>query len=265
MSLQPFVHQSSDFFTQSAKICKTVSSARPSILNPPANTKYLVHSTVSKMRASQSAPSHHASVLNDPSSLASEHSFGIIPIRYTHDLQRGVAGDPGPRTANTEVLLILQKTAPQLRLPPFWTFPKGHAEPADAEPLQTAMRELKEETGLLLPPEHVFRPRRAAHGLRYGSGGGEAEGNGGNGSLVERYRNPLKGWIKEVRYWVGLIERGGMMGDDGKEIIVVQEKEVADARWLRWEDAMELLSMEGLRIIMRQAMEMLDADEEICS
>lgn len=39
-----------------------------------------------------------------------------------------------------------------------WSFPGGHCDPQDATPLETALRELREECGLHLPPERLVKP-----------------------------------------------------------------------------------------------------------
>ncbi len=57
-----------------------------------------------------------------------DETFGIIPLRKV--------------TAQWEVYLIQHRTL-------YWGFPKGHPEPGET-PHATAVRELKEETGLTL-------------------------------------------------------------------------------------------------------------------
>jgi len=76
------------------------------------------------------------------------------------------------------------------------------------------------------------------------------------GMLVERYRNPIKGWIKEVGYWVGLVECD--VGLESTEI-KVQEEEVASARWCEWDEAQELVTFEAGRVLLRSVMGMLDS------
>lgn len=58
--------------------------------------------------------------------MQSDESFGVIPVR----------GEPGAY----EFLLIQHKAG-------HWGFPKGHADPGET-PIETALRELTEETGL---------------------------------------------------------------------------------------------------------------------
>jgi bis(5'-nucleosidyl)-tetraphosphatase len=176
--------------------------------------------------------------------LAKEHSFGIIPIRLTlpNSLQTK------PTASNTQVLLIHQRSRiPEY--PVFWTFPKGHTEPEDASPLATAIRELKEETGLILKEENVLFIDSNGLDLRKGISDPQSLTAG---SFVERYTNPIKNWTKEVRYWVGVVDNLG----DGK--VVVQEKEVADARWLSWNEALEIFTFVEGREILKRVIALLD-------
>lgn len=57
---------------------------------------------------------------------ASQKSCGVIPYRRNQE--------------NTEYLIVLQTNG-------CWSFPKGHMEPGETE-IQSALRELREETGL---------------------------------------------------------------------------------------------------------------------
>jgi bis(5'-nucleosidyl)-tetraphosphatase len=154
-----------------------------------------------------------------------ERSYGIVPIRRIQSAQEELS------TNNTEVLLIRQKPLRDA-YPPFWSLPKGHAEPDDASPVDTAARELREETGLVVGESGIlFRDTPG---------------------LTERYRNPVHLWVKEVKYWIGLGE-----GQDEKEI-VVQEKELLEARWCSWTGAEELLTFEKGKEILREVMGLLD-------
>jgi 8-oxo-dGTP pyrophosphatase MutT (NUDIX family) len=164
---------------------------------------------------------------------STEHCYGIVPIRLINppsaNAPDGQLSSAALSTRTTQVLLIHQKSLTAAK-PLIWCFPKGHPESGDASPLHTALREVAEETGLPVKEEGIlFR---------------DAEG------LAERYRSSRKGLVKEVRYWVGLIE--------GHEEPVVQEKEVGEARWLSYEDALKLVTVERARGVLLRTMELLD-------
>jgi len=166
----------------------------------------------------------------------SERSYGIIPIRI-------ISADPSPEglprkvsTANTQILLIKQK--PVMRShPPFWSFPKGHPEHGDSSEIYTAIREVGEETGVVVKEEGILFK--------------DAEG------LTERYRNPVRGWVKEVRYWIGLVE------GQRETKFELQEAELVDARWLTWNEALELLTFDKGKELLKRVMELLDGKEQV--
>lgn len=153
-----------------------------------------------------------------------DRSYGIIPLRYAPGISSPKAK---PTPENTQVLLIFQKTA-RRSLPWFWCFPKGHAEHGDASLRHTAIRELEEETGLKVELSDLLKFER----------------NGGDSSFKEVYVNPVRNVGKEVRYWVGLVK-------DGESKIKVQEREVADARWCGWEEALNLITFDEARNMLK--------------
>jgi 8-oxo-dGTP pyrophosphatase MutT (NUDIX family) len=163
---------------------------------------------------------------------SSEHSYGIIPIQLINPPTGDVSDDqalPALSTGTTQVLLINQRSSSSptgLR----WTFPKGHPELGDKSTLRTALREMAEETGLVVNEEGIL--------LKDAAG------------LIERYRNKKKGWVKEVRYWIGLVEGQGEPN--------VQEKEVSEARWMSYEEALDLATYERTKELLRQTMKLLD-------
>lgn len=165
----------------------------------------------------------------------SERSYGIIPIRIASTAPSH-GNFPGKlSTANTQVLLIKQKTVLKSH-PPFWSFPKGHPEHGDISEIHTAVREAEEEMGLVVKEEGILFK--------------DADG------LTERYRNPVRGWVKEVRYWIGMVE-----GQRNPKF-ELQEAELVDARWLTWNEALELLTFEKGKEILKKVMELLDRKEE---
>lgn len=161
----------------------------------------------------------------------SERSYGIIPIRI---VEIALSPEVTPRTlstANTQVLLIQQRPLSRSH-PPFWSFPKGHPERGDTSRIHTAIREVEEETGVVVKEDGIlFKDAEA---------------------LIERYRNPVRGWVKEVRYWVGIVE------GQREAKFKLQQAELIDARWLPWNDALDLLTYEKGKELLKRAMELLD-------
>ena len=155
-----------------------------------------------------------------------DRSYGIIHLRYVPGIP---SANTKPIPTNTQVLLIFQKTA-RKSLPWFWCFPKGHAEYGDASLQHTAIRELEEETGLKVELSDLL----------------EFEGNEGDSSFKEVYVNPVRNVGKEVKYWVGLVK-------DGENKIKVEEREVADARWCDWEEALHLITFDETRNMLKAA------------
>ena len=92
----------------------------------------------------------------------------------------------------------------------FWTFPKGHPE-ASETPHETALRELFEETGMvpkdILPHEPLVQTYEFVH----------------NDILVQ----------KQSFYFLGLIE---------SQHFTVQEKEVTEAGWFSFDEAIARLT-----------------------
>ena len=102
-----------------------------------------------------------------------------------------------------------------------WGFPKGHVEKGETE-VQTAIREIKEETNLDVEIDESKR-------------------------YVERY-SPEEGIEKDVVYFVAK-KTGGE--------IKVQEEEVKATEWLTLAQAMERLTYDNSKNILKQIMESL--------
>jgi len=64
------------------------------------------------------------------------------------------------------------------------------------------------------------------------------------------YVNPVRSVGKEVRYWVGLVR--------GDQKIKVQEREVAGAMWVTWEEALNKVTFEECRGMLRAVIDVLD-------
>lgn len=87
-----------------------------------------------------------------------------------------------------------------------WAFAKGHVEGKESE-VETAIRELNEETGLVVKPDAHLR-------------------------LVTNYE-PKPGVSKDVVYFCGESKVTGLS---------LQKSEILDAKWLAFDAAYELLS-----------------------
>lgn len=103
-----------------------------------------------------------------------------------------------------------------------WGFPKGHVEDGETE-VQTAVREIKEETNLDVEIDESKR-------------------------FVEHY-SPEEGIEKDVVFFVAK-----KVGGEVK----VQEEEVKDTEWLTPREAMERLTYESSKNILRNIIETLN-------
>ena len=99
-----------------------------------------------------------------------------------------------------------------------WGFPKGHVEDGETE-VQTAIREIKEETNLDVEIDETHR-------------------------YVERY-SPEEGVEKDVVFFIAK-----KIGGEVK----VQKEEVKDTEWLLPKDAMERLTYETSKVILKKVM-----------
>ncbi len=100
----------------------------------------------------------------------------------------------------------------------FWGFPKGHIETNETEQ-ETAIREVKEETNIDVKIEKDYRYK-------------------------EEYITD-KGTQKEVVYFIAQKIGGSLK---------VQEEEVKTAKWLGYEEALETLTYDDTRSILKQAL-----------
>lgn len=130
-----------------------------------------------------------------------EHSYGIVPLSW--------------REGQWKVLLIQHSHAK------YWGLPKGHAE-KDETPLQTAIRELFEETHLNI--------------VRFFS----------ESTLDEHYHYTVQHQLvhKKVVFFVAEVE-----GE-----LQLQEEEVSGAQWLSFNEALLKLTYETDRSICRKAL-----------
>ena len=109
-----------------------------------------------------------------------------------------------------------------------WSFPKGHVEGDETE-IQTALREIREETGLTVSLKEGFR------------------------HTVEYYPKP--GIRKQVVYFLG------EAASDAKA--VRQEEEISELHWVEWSQAMEAVTFKNDRNLLNYAREYLNAGEGV--
>jgi len=139
-----------------------------------------------------------------------DKSFGIIPIKRVAD--------------QWQVLLIHQFS--KIGNNSYWVFPKGHAE-GDETPLQSASRELFEETGLKaekIIQDPVFS---LAYSFQF------------DGVQIE----------KTVDYYIGVIT------DD---TVVIQTEEVKEAGWYSLEEAKERLDYSDTKKMLFEVQQFLN-------
>lgn len=134
-----------------------------------------------------------------------ENSYGIVPVRLCNK--------------QWEVLLIQHHSG-------HWAFPKGHTEPGET-PLETAERELLEETGLRVDnylsteafSEHYF------------------------------FRHQHELISKQVDYFIALV-----LGN-----IVLQEDEIQDSQWLSLEYAVNRMTFKEGKLLCLQTQKILES------
>lgn len=129
-----------------------------------------------------------------------DYSFGIVPVR---------------REGTKIFYLLIQHRGGH------WSFPKGHAEPGET-PLQTAKRELLEETGIQRADIREDR------------------------TFVEHYDTVKRGRDvdKTVTYFLGWVSDAAVQ---------IQVEEVRDYAWLEFEDASRRITYEETRRILQDA------------
>jgi len=134
--------------------------------------------------------------------MKSDESFGTIPLKYSN---------------GKWYVFLIQHTHGY-----HWGFPKGHADPGE-EPKDAAIRELREETHLLIVRYLNTKTYLEHYSFRH------------KGDLIE----------KTVTYY--LVEADGNYS--------LQEDEIADGRWFTFENALKQLTFDGSRSILKEVIE----------
>jgi mutator protein MutT len=140
------------------------------------------------------------------------HSYGIVPVRKTE--------------TGLELLLIhMYGSAGGTH----WTFPKGRPE-AGETPLESALRECKEEVGIT--PTHVYTEH----------------------PILERYTFMYQGEQidKTVTFFVGLV--------DNPEV-TIQPEEIKEAMWVPLDTVSERLTYPAAQLVLAQVRQVLEQEK----
>lgn len=145
-----------------------------------------------------------------------DFSYGVIPIRRIRD--------------EWQVFLIHQYS--RIGDNSYWILPKGHAD-AGETPLQTAVRELKEETGLVAK-DILEEPK-----------------------FTLEYTFMFEGTqiLKTVLFFIGVV--------DAAAVPVLDESEVREAGWYSLKDAADRLEYQGTKHMFAEARSFIE-QEEFC-
>jgi 8-oxo-dGTP pyrophosphatase MutT (NUDIX family) len=103
-----------------------------------------------------------------------------------------------------------------------WAFPKGHVEKGETE-VETALREIKEETGLSTDLSTAFRKS-----VSY---------------------SPASGIIKEVVYFIAFAHT---------ETIEKQDAEVTDFAWMPFNEALQAITYDNDKSILQSAIDFIE-------
>ena len=106
-----------------------------------------------------------------------------------------------------------------------WSFPKGHVENDETE-VETALREIKEETNLDVIIDTRFRE-------------------------ITTY-SPYPGVLKDVIFFIAMAKTND---------VVVQEAEVESAMWVELNEAIEIVTFECDRQILKKAIKYVEKQE----
>ncbi len=137
--------------------------------------------------------------------ITKESSYGVIPLQKT---EKG----------NVQVLLIFHKGGKH------WSFPKGRKDPGETD-LETAVRELKEETGLEIDQYLSKVPYMESY-------------------TFYKFQEKV---LKTVSYYPAFV----------KGTLKLQEEEILDARWIPIGEAIHHLTFKEAKAICQKVSELL--------
>ena len=143
-----------------------------------------------------------------------DYAFGIIPF-YRHSL--------------AEYIFLIGKTQPKGGRKSLWKFPKGHKNPSDGDEVDTAVRELREETGIEISRAAVIQRTSFTEQYFY-----EHEKNGPE----ER-----SGIIKKVNtFWLGQVATQGSSVPE----VTLDDREFVEYRWTSFQEVLAVLPENSL-------------------
>lgn len=102
----------------------------------------------------------------------------------------------------------------------FWGFPKGHVESGENE-LETAIREVQEETGISINPDGKFKETVTYH---------------------------TEHDLKTVIYFLAKI--------NSKKVLLAKD-EIVDFKWLKYEDALTYLIFDNSKKVLKKANDLI--------
>lgn len=142
--------------------------------------------------------------------MKTEQSYGVVVVLKEEEYKFLLVFQENPRIDN-------------------WSFPKGHQEEGET-PMQTALRELEEETGIKKITLLDFPLIHEEYEITR------------NGEKVVKYND----------YFIGIV--------DDKNI-KVQEGEIGDYKWLAFAEAIEIFSHESRKQVLEKANEYIKNNE----
>lgn len=113
------------------------------------------------------------------------------------------------------------------------------------------MRELLEETGLVISPDDIlsFPVTCSRRGIGEANTGEKIDAEKDIIEFREVYVNPIRKVGKEVRYWPAVVI--------GEQQVELQQEEVEEYRWCEWAEAEGLITFSEGRAVLRQVKDCL--------